>query len=75
MSIDNIDNAIRTIDRTKERLLFFSNCLYEDFDQNDGKVVHSYLCDMAQELEETISLLRPKEALVTEPVPTDSSGA
>ena len=64
MSIDKLDNAISTIERTKERLLFFSNCLYKDFDHNDGQVVHGYLCDMATELEEAIDLLRPEKAPV-----------
>ena len=67
MSIDKLGNAISTIERTKERLFFFSNCLYNDFDHNDGRVVHSYLCDMATELEEAIDLLRPEKAPVTEP--------
>ena len=66
MSIDKLDNAIRIIEHTRDRLFFFSNCLYKDFDHNDGKVVHSYLCDMAQELEETISLLRSEKAPETD---------
>jgi len=66
MSIDKLDNAISTIERTKERLLFFSNCLYKDFDHNDGQVVHSYLCDMAMELENAIDLLSPGNATETD---------
>ena len=66
MSIDKLETALRIIEHTRDRLFFFSNCLYNDFDHNDGKVVHGYLCDMATELEETISLLRPEEAPETD---------